>query len=328
MISLNFLEDYLKQKTVYYRCKSTEQAKGERKLRERVIETTQVTKAYGKILALDHVDICVKRGDIYGLIGDNGAGKTTLLKLLAGHSMASTGEIRLFGKGVKQDLQRVRKRSGMMIEQPGFFGNMTVEKNLEYYRIQKGIPGKEKVEEMLHMTGIWRNETAVARPFHGNETEIRACHRNAWRAGAFDLDEPINGLDPSGIVEFRQILKRLNEEKKITILLSSHILTELQQLATVYGFLNKGKLLEQITAETLAERCMDSVEILVSDTQQYAWHWKNLQKERYQVLPDGKIRILDPKQDIESYSRLAAEHGILIRERAENRHPWKSITSI
>ena len=129
------------------------------------------------------------------------------------------------------------------------------------------------------------------------------------------LDEPINGLDPSGIVEFRQLLKRLNEEKKITILLSSHILTELQQLATVYGFLSKGRLLEQITAETLHERCTDSVEITVSDVQQYAvFLEEQLSGEGYKVLSDGKIRIVNPKQDIEVYSRLAAEHGIFIRE--------------
>lgn len=124
-------------------------------MRERVIETTQITKTYGKVLALDHVDICVKRGDIYGLIGDNGAGKSTLLKLLAGHSAASTGEIRLLGEQGEKELQRARRRSGVMIEQPGFFGNLTVENNMEYYRIQKGVPGKEKVEEMLRMTGIW-----------------------------------------------------------------------------------------------------------------------------------------------------------------------------
>ena len=118
-------------------------------MRERVIETTQITKKYGKVLALDHVDICVKRGDIYGLIGDNGAGKSTLLKLLAGHSAASTGEIRLFGEQGEKELQRARRRSGVMIEQPGFFGNLTVENNMEYYRIQKGVPGKEKVEEIV-----------------------------------------------------------------------------------------------------------------------------------------------------------------------------------
>lgn len=130
------------------------------------------------------------------------------------------------------------------------------------------------------------------------------------------LDEPINGLDPSGIVEFRQLLKRLNEEKKITILLSSHILTELQQLATVYGFLSKGRLLEQITAETLHERCTDSVEIAVSDVQQYAVFLEEsvIRRKIQSTSGMGRSDIVNPKQDIEVYSRLAAEHGIFIRE--------------
>ena len=142
-------------------------------MRERVIETTQITKKYGKVLALDHVDICVKRGDIYGLIGDNGAGKSTLLKLLAGHSAASTGEIRLFGEQGEKELQRARRRSGVMIEQPGFFGNLTVENNMEYYRIQKGVPGKKKVP--------------VQDSFHGNETKTGTGDGDARRAGAVDL---------------------------------------------------------------------------------------------------------------------------------------------
>ena len=272
-------------------------------MRERVIETTQITKTYGKVLALDHVDICVKRGDIYGLIGDNGAGKSTLLKLLAGHSAASTGEIRLLGEQGEKELQRARRRSGVMIEQPGFFGNLTVENNMEYYRIQKGVPGKEKRKCRCKTLSMgMKQRLGLAMAMLG-EPELLI------------LDEPINGLDPSGIVEFRQLLKRLNEEKKITILLSSHILTELQQLATVYGFLSKGRLLEQITAETLHERCTDSVEITVSDVQQYAvFLEEQLSGEGYKVLSDGKIRIVNPKQDIEVYSRLAAEHGIFIRE--------------
>ncbi|MFR7584028.1 MAG: ATP-binding cassette domain-containing protein [Mediterraneibacter gnavus] len=274
-------------------------------MRERVIETTQITKTYGKVLALDHVDICVKRGDIYGLIGDNGAGKSTLLKLLAGHSAASTGEIRLFGEQGEKELQRARRRSGVMIEQPGFFGNLTVENNMEYYRIQKGVPGKEKVEEMLRMAGIWEKRKCRCKTLSmGMKQRLGLAMAMLGEPELLILDEPINGLDPSGIVEFRQLLKRLNEEKKITILLSSHILTELQQLATVYGFLSKGRLLEQITAETLHERCTDSVEIAVSDVQQYAvFLEEQLSGEGYKVLPDGKIRIVNPKQDIEVYSR-------------------------
>lgn len=274
-------------------------------MRERVIETTQITKTYGKVLALDHVDICVKRGDIYGLIGDNGAGKSTLLKLLAGHSAASTGEIRLLGEQGEKELQRARRRSGVMIEQPGFFGNLTVENNMEYYRIQKGVPGKEKVEEMLRMTGIWEKRKCRCKTLSmGMKQRLGLAMAMLGEPELLILDEPINGLDPSGIVEFRQLLKRLNEEKKITILLSSHILTELQQLATVYGFLSKGRLLEQITAETLHERCTDSVEITVSDVQQYAvFLEEQLSGEGYKVLSDGKIRIVNPKQDIEVYSR-------------------------
>mgnify|MGYP000069658437 CR=1 FL=1 len=125
-----------------------------------------------------------------------------------------------------------------------------------------------------------------------------------------------NGLDPSGIVEFRQLLKRLNEEKKITILLSSHILTELQQLATVYGFLSKGRLLEQITAETLHERCTDSVEITVSPQSAAVCRisGRTVIRRRIQSTFGWENPYCNPKQDIEVYSRLAAEHGIFIRE--------------
>ncbi len=164
-------------------------------MRERVIETTQITKTYGKVLALDHVDICVKRGDIYGLIGDNGAGKSTLLKLLAGHSAASTGEIRLLGEQGEKELQRARRRSGVMIEQPGFFGNLTVENNMEYYRIQKGVPGKEKVEEMLRMTGIWEKRKCRCKTLSmGMKQRLGLAMAMLGEPELLILDEPINGL--------------------------------------------------------------------------------------------------------------------------------------
>ena len=123
-------------------------------MNEYVIETKQVTKSYGSFLALDHVDIHVRRGEIYGLIGDNGAGKSTLLKLLAGHSYATKGEVRLFGKYEEKELENSRKKIGFMIEQPGFFPNMTVERTLNYYCIQKGTPNRKKVDEMLKLTGL------------------------------------------------------------------------------------------------------------------------------------------------------------------------------
>ena len=128
------------------------------------------------------------------------------------------------------------------------------------------------------------------------------------------LDEPINGLDPSGIIEFRNLLRRLNEEKKITILLSSHILAELQQIADVYGFLSRGVLLEEISTEELRERCADCIELSLSDTAGYCVYLeKAFPEENYKVLPQDKVRIYAPKRQGEAYSRLAAEHDIAIK---------------
>ena len=211
-------------------------------MRERVIETTQITKTYGKVLALDHVDICVKRGDIYGLIGDNGAGKSTLLKLLAGHSAASTGEIRLFGEQGEKELQRARRRSGVMIEQPGFFENLTVENNMEYYRIQKGVPGKEKVEEMLRMTGIWKKESAGARDFfHGNETKTGTGDGDARRAGAVDLRRTDQRTGPQWDCRIQTAFKASERRKEDHDSAFQSYSDRTTQLATVYGFLSKGR---------------------------------------------------------------------------------------
>lgn len=281
---------------------------------EFVIETKQLTKVYGKLVALDHVDIHVKRGSIYGLIGDNGAGKSTLLKLLAGHIFATEGEICLFDQHETKELERCRRQIGVIIEQPGLYPDMTTEQLLEYYRIQKGIPGKVKVEEMLRLTGIWdKRKSRCGKLSMGQKQRLGLAVALIGEPKLLILDEPINGLDPSGIMEFRNLLYRLMEEKNITILLSSHILSELQQLATVFGFLSHGRLLEETTAEKLLERCTDSLYIMVSDTEHYAALLdRAFPDEVCRVLPDSRIQIMNPKKEPEIYSRLAAEHGIYI----------------
>ena len=266
------------------------------------IEAVQITKSYGSVLALDQVNLHVRTGSIYGLIGDNGAGKSTFLKLLAGHIFPTAGELRLFGQFAEQELRRCRRQMGAMIEQPGFFPNLTVEDTLEYYRIQRGIPGREKVEEVLKLTDIQEKRRAKCKKLSMGQKQ---------RLG---LDEPINGLDPSGIIEFRALLLRLNREKNLTILLSSHILSELQQTATVFGFLNKGKLLEEISSEKLQEKCADYLDISVTDPEEYAALLaKHFPEEPFQVLPERTIRILKCLREPEEYSRLAAENGLYIR---------------
>lgn len=281
---------------------------------EYVIETKQITKSYGSILALDNVNIHVKKGSIYGLIGDNGAGKSTLLKLLAGHVFATSGEIQLFGKYGEKELERCRKQAGCMIEQPGFFPDMTVEKMLEYYRIQKGIPDKGKVDEMLSLTDIVVKRKSKCKDLSlGQRQRLGLAIAMIGEPQLLLLDEPINGLDPSGIIEFRNLLHRLNKQKNITILLSSHILSELQQIATVYGFLSKGKLIEEISAQALHEKCSDFIEIKVTDVEKYSVLLEHFfPKDSYKVLPDKAIRIFKPQEQPEAYSKLASEHGIYI----------------
>lgn len=278
------------------------------------IESRQVSKSYGTVRALDKVSLHVREGSIYGLVGDNGAGKSTFLKLLAGHIFPTAGEIRLFGQFEEKELNRCRRQTGVMIEHPGLFPNMTVENTLEYYRIQKGVPGKEKVDEMLGLTELTEKRKSKCKKLSlGQKQRLGLAIALIGEPRLLILDEPINGLDPSGIAEFRRLFLRLNSEKHITILLSSHILAELQQTATHFGFLSRGRLLEEISAEDLTEKCADCLEIAVSDAEAYA----ALLTRRYpdavfKVLPDQTIR-LSRCTEPETYSRLATDNGLYIR---------------
>lgn len=280
-----------------------------------VIEVRNIVKTYGKVRALENVSLQVKRGSIYGLVGDNGAGKSTFLKLLAGHVFADSGEILLFGRHEEKELRQCRKRMGVIVEQPGYFPNMTVEKMLEYCRIQKGIPGKGKTAEVLELTGIRdKMKTKCNKLSLGQKQRLGLAMALLGEPEMLILDEPSNGLDPSGIIAFRELLLGLNREKNITVLISSHILSELQQIAGVFGFLDGGKLLEEISLEALYEKCRDSLDILVSDVEEYgALLEKAFPEENWRVLPEGRVRVSGPRRQPEAYSRLAAEHGLDIR---------------
>ena len=205
-------------------------------MNEAVIEARDITKQYKDLTALDHVDITVRRGEIYGLIGDNGAGKSTFL--------------RLFGNEDEKAVQKSRSRMGAIVENAGFFPKMSVEKNLEYYRIQRGIPGKETVESVLRTVNLLEKRRVKCEKLSmGMKQRFGLALALLGEPELLLLDEPINGLDPSGIIEMRELLLKLNQEKRITILLSSHILSELEQIATMYGFLSRGGVLEEISAQ-------------------------------------------------------------------------------
>lgn len=283
---------------------------------EYVTQSRNLTKYYNEFCALNQVNISVKRGEIYGLVGDNGAGKTTFLKLLAGQIFPSSGEVQLFGKHLPQELNAMRRRIGVLIESPGFYPNLSVEKNLEYYRIQKGIPDRHTVDEILEIIGLQNARKKPCKALSlGMKQRLGLGIALLGIPEFLLLDEPINGLDPSGIIEMRNLLLKLNQEKNITILISSHILSELEHIATVYGFLQNGHLLEQISAEALHEKCSDYVAIRVSDPEQYAVLLeRELHHEQYRILPDGVIHILEAKEANETYSRLAGSFGLQVSE--------------
>lgn len=277
-----------------------------------IVKTSGISMYYGKTMALSNVGIEVQKGDIYGLIGDNGAGKTTLLKVLTGQIFPTVGEVSMFGEHQQRELLKVRKRTGAIIESPGFYPKLSAECNLEYYRIQRGVPGKEKVGEVLRKVGLYEVRKKKFETFSlGMKQRLGLALSLLGNPELLILDEPINGLDPSGIIEIRNFLLKLNQERKITIIISSHILTELEQIATVYGFLSKGKLLEQITVEQLKEQCSEVVEIEVNRPEMYtALLEKELNCNNYKVMPDKTISIRTSDEEMACYSRLAAKHGI------------------
>lgn len=284
-------------------------------MKEAVIEAKSLTKQYKELAALDHVDITVRRGDIYGLIGDNGAGKSTFLKIVAGQIFPTGGYVRLFGSEDERAVRKNRSRMGALVENAGFFPKMSVEKNMEYFRIQRGIPGKEKVESVLSTVNLWEKRKVKCEKLSmGMKQRFGLALALLGEPELLVLDEPINGLDPSGIIEMRTLLMKLNQEKRVTILLSSHILAELEQIATVYGFLSHGALLEEISAKELHEKCSNFIDLRLSEPDRYAAILETeIPGTPYQILHDGTVRIINPGKEPDRYGSLAFSHGIGVK---------------
>lgn len=279
-----------------------------------VLRTRNISKRYGSNFAVDHVDIEIKQGDIFGLIGKNGAGKTTLLRLISGLTIEDSGELEFFSQTSEKGLGKVRSRTGCIIETPSFLPYLPARKNLEYYRIQRGIAGKECVDEALELVGLKDAGNKKFKNFSlGMKQRLGLAFAIMGSPDFLILDEPINGLDPTGIVEFREILKSLNREKHTTILISSHLLGELSQLATTYGFIHNGKLIEQISAKGLEEKCRHCLSVKVSDTGKAAVVLeKKLDCTDYEVLNNNEIRIYKYIDNPEVVTQAFVTNGIMV----------------
>lgn len=230
---------------------------------EYVLQTNNLTKMFGKKAAVNNVNLNVLQGDIYGFIGRNGAGKTTLIRMVSGLAHSSHGTIKLFEN---EDLNKQRRKTGTMIENPAVYPSLTARQNLHYYCRLLGLEPKKTTDEMLSLVGLTDTGKKKAKNFSlGMKQRLAIAVALLGNPEFLMLDEPINGLDPSGIKEIRELVLRLNREKKITILISSHILGELAKIANRYGVINNGVLIDEFTKQELESRCVGEFEIQVDD---------------------------------------------------------------
>lgn len=258
-----------------------------------IFTASGICKKYGDFTALAPTDITIQSGDIYGLVGNNGAGKTTLLKLIAGQTAPTSGNLSLFGEDSARGLNISRHKIGCIIEMPGFFPDFTAVQNLEYYRIQRGITGRQYMKDALAQVHLDDCGKKKFKDFSlGMKQRLGLALALMSHPSFLILDEPINGLDPEGIVELRNLLLNLNHQQKITILISSHILSELENLVTRYGFIERGVMIEQISAKDLEKKCRVYLEICVDKPDKAsALIEQHLHCTDYDVLPDGVIHL-------------------------------------
>lgn len=235
---------------------------------EYAVTTSALGKQYGDFQALKGLTMHIPKGAIYGIVGKNGAGKTTLIRLLAGLQRPSSGEYMLYGVShTSKEIAKVRRRMGAVVEAPSVYQDMTAADNLkQQYRIL-GLPSLEGIPELLALVGLSDTGKKKVKNFSlGMRQRLGIAIALAGDPDFLVLDEPANGLDPQGIVEIRELILKLNRERQITVLLSSHILDELSRLATHYGFIDKGRMVKEISAEELEAACRKCTRVEVTDT--------------------------------------------------------------
>lgn len=258
---------------------------------EYILQTDNLSKVYGTKTVLNHVSIHVPKKSIYGLVGKNGAGKTTLMRIICGLTQQSEGSYTLLGK-TNEDA--VRNNMGMLIEKPGIYEHMTALENLRYFSLLFGIPSRDH-HKILEMVGLQNAGKKKASQFSlGMKQRLGIAISLLGNPDFLILDEPINGLDPEGVYEMRKMLETLNREHGTTIMIASHILSELYKLATDYAIIDGGCLIAEFSKETLESACSSGVQVTVEP--EYLQNAKTLIASRYpnvrcEVLSNQSLRL-------------------------------------
>lgn len=284
-------------------------------MKEVVLKTNNLTKQYNKNVVLDNVNITIKKGDIYGLIGRNGAGKTTLMKIITTLASPTSGTFELFNTSSENDeLFDNKKRVGSLIEYPAFYPNLSAYDNLKYYTIQRGIVDKNQINKVLELVNLTGTGKKKVKTFSlGMKQRLGIALAILNSPDFVILDEPINGLDPIGISELRDTFKKLSDNG-ITLLISSHILSELYLLANEFGFLENGKLIKELSKEELDLECSKCIVIKTDDSKKVSVLLeKELNTNNYKVINNEEIRVYDYTDDSDKVSDVLVKNKIKIK---------------
>lgn len=281
-----------------------------------IFEAQNVEKKFFRHAVLKDFNMKITEGSIYGFVGENGAGKTTLIRLIAGLDFPTSGKIFLFGDSKQDALIQQRRRTGFIIESPALYMDMTAKQNLEMIRVQRGIPEKESIHDMLELFSLQETNHKKVRDFSlGMRQRLGIAMALIGEPEFLILDEPINGLDPTGILEIRNLLVKLNQQRGTTILISSHILSELDNMATHYGFIHKGKMLQEISSKALAEKCRRYLLLRVGNLQKVtALLETEFHSVQFEVYPDKSIHIYDLLDQSLELSNCLAKYQIPVQE--------------
>ena len=279
-------------------------------MQEIVLQTNNLTKKYKDFVALDNATITIRKGDIYGLIGRNGAGKTTLMKTVTTLTNKTGGSFSLFGS--EEELTESKRRIGCLIESPAFFDNLTAYQNLKYYSIQKGIVDEKQIDKVLKTVDLYKERNKKFKKFSlGMKQRLGIAFAILDNPDFIILDEPINGLDPIGIKEIRDTLKRLNKKKKITILISSHILSELYLIANHFCFIDQGRIIKDVSKEELDLECSKCIVIKTKDVKKATVVLeKELSTTNYKVIDNTEIRLYDYLENSAKVNKTLLTNGL------------------
>ncbi len=259
---------------------------------EIVLETNNLEKKYKNFKALNHTNIHIEKGAIYGLVGKNGAGKTTLIRIICGLQEPTNGSYIIYGKSNStNDIISARKRMGAIIETPSIYGEMTARDNLiEQYKLV-GMPSFDDIDDLLKLVGLEKTGKKKAKNFSlGMKQRLGIAIAIANHPDFLILDEPINGLDPQGIIEIRELILKLNKERRITILISSHYLDELSKIATHYGFLDSGSIIQEITSAELMKKMEHKLILTVNEPKEFVKYFEE-HNISYEVMDNKTINV-------------------------------------